>query len=331
MIPLLLHTPGEPAGIGPELLVKLAQQASPACRVAVCDKSVLLETAHELGLPLKLRPLDAAKRSATAAGELYLQDVPLAQKVRPGQPSSKNAAGLLQGLKEAADLAQQAHAAMVTGPLNKAVINQAGFQFSGHTEFIAEHCRSGTPIMMLASGTLRVALATTHLPLRAVPDAISIDSLQHCLRVLDHDLCHKFGINNPRIQICGLNPHAGEGGHLGQEEIDIIEPAIRSMQQSSIDAQFIGPVPADSAFTQQALAQCDAVLAMYHDQGLPTLKHAGFGTAVNVTLGLPIIRTSVDHGTAFDIAGRGQADIGSLQSAENLALELSHQRRLQHG
>ncbi|MGJ8670736.1 MAG: 4-hydroxythreonine-4-phosphate dehydrogenase PdxA [Oceanococcus sp.] len=331
MIPLILHTPGEPAGIGPELIVKLAQTASAACRVAVGDIDVLQAAAKQLQLPLQLTPWRPHQRKPSPAGELQILSVPLAQTVQAGQPSPTNAASLLQGLRVAAEYARQDTAAMVTGPLNKAVINQAGIAFTGHTEFIAEYCRSGIPVMMLVSGDLRVALATTHLPLRQVAEALSFDSLLHCMRIMQHDLCKHFGINRPRIQVCGLNPHAGENGHLGLEEIEFIEPAIEAMNQSQSVAHFIGPVPADTAFTQQHLRTCDAVLAMYHDQGLPTLKHAGFGQAVNVTLGLPIVRTSVDHGTAFDIAGLGLADIGSLQSAEALAIELAIQRGAEHG
>ncbi len=331
MIPLLLHTPGEPAGIGPELIVKLAQQASPACRVVIGDRAVLEEAAQQLRLPLHLSSWSPAQRACSNAGQLYLLEQTLSCPVKPGKPASANAASLLQGLRLAADLARQDQAAMVTSPLNKAVINQAGIDFSGHTEFIAEHCGSGTPIMLLVAGSLRVALATTHLPLRQVPDAINADMLYHCIQVLSDALRRDFGLSQPRIQVCGLNPHAGENGHLGHEEQHTIEPALAEMRgRLGEQACLIGPVPADTAFTPARLADCDAVLAMYHDQGLPTLKHAGFGDAVNVTLGLPIVRTSVDHGTALDIAGRGIAEVGSLQAAEALALHLIEQRA-RHG
>lgn len=332
MIPLIAHTPGEPAGIGPELIVKLAQQHSPACRVVVGDRQLLHSTAQQLALPLKLQAWDQGQRQPTPAGQLYWQEQTLACPVQPGQPDSRNAASLLQGLRCAADMAHQPVAAMVTSPLNKAVINQAGTPFSGHTEFIADYCGSATPVMLLVAGDLRVALATTHLPLRAVPDAITAAVLDHAMTVLAQELTQRFGIRQPRIQVCGLNPHAGEDGHLGHEDNQIIAPAMAAINQRMAGvAEFVGPVPADTAFTPQKLAHCDAVLAMYHDQGLPTLKHAGFGNAVNVTLGLPIIRTSVDHGTALDIAGQGIADIGSLQAAEQLAIDLTQQQQTPHG
>lgn len=331
MNPLILHTPGEPAGIGPELLIKLAAQPSVACRVAVADGALLERTAKHLGLSLTLRRFDGVAQ-ATPANTLWHLPQTMPQPVTFGLPSPDNAAYLLACLRCAADQARVSQAAMVTGPLNKAVINQAGIAFTGHTEFIAAHCGGMTPVMMLTAGTLRVALATTHMPLRAVADAITPESLAHVMQVLEHELRERFGIHKPRIQVCGLNPHAGEGGHLGDEEQRVIEPALTQQRARSGEAaQWLGPVPADTAFTRERLAQCDAVLAMYHDQGLPTLKHAGFGQAVNVTLGLPIIRTSVDHGTALDIAGQGTADVGSLRAAENMAITLATQGKLTHG
>ncbi len=317
---LLLHTPGEPAGIGPELILRLAQQPISACRVVIADGQLLRATARHLGLSIELRPFEG-DRQATPAGVLWHLPQDLPTQVAFGQPSPDNAVYLLGCLREAVALASQAHSAVITGPLHKASINAAGIAFSGHTEFLAQCCGGGVPIMLLVAGNLRVALATTHLPLRQVPDAITPSSLRHCLRVLTAELRQRFRITSPRIQVCGLNPHAGESGHLGEEEAAIIEPVIREFRAAGY--QLIGPVPADTAFTRERLAHCDAVLAMYHDQGLPTLKHAGFGTAVNVTLGLPIIRTSVDHGTAFDIAGQGIAELGSLQAAEQLAMELA--------
>jgi len=329
--PLILHTPGEPAGIGPELLIKLAAQPSAACRVAVADAGLLERTAAHLSLPLTLQTFDG-QRGATPANTLWLIPQDMAHEVDFGQPSSGNAKYLLDCLTTAVEHARGAHAALVTGPLNKAVINQAGTAFTGHTEFIAELCGGLTPVMMLTSGDLRVALATTHLALRDVPQAITPARLDHIMAVLEHDLRERFGIAKPRIQVCGLNPHAGEGGHLGDEELRVIEPALtRRRQNPDSCAQWLGPVPSDTAFTRERLAQCDAVLAMYHDQGLPTLKHAGFGNAVNVTLGLPVIRTSVDHGTALDIAGQGRADIGSLRCAEDMAITLATQGAMTHG
>ncbi len=317
---LLLHTPGEPAGIGPELLLRLAQQATPACRVAIADAALLQDTASDLGLPIELRAFQG-DRPATPAGVLWHEQLTLPQAVAYGQPETANAPYLLDCLRQAVELAREPHAAMITGPLNKAIINAAGIAFSGHTEFIAQHCGGGLPVMMLVAGDLRVALATTHLPLRAVPDAITEAGLRHCLEVLERELHSRFGIPSPRIQVCGLNPHAGEDGHLGSEENTLIAPLIRALDRGR--GRITGPVPADTAFTPERLARCDAVLSMYHDQGLPVLKHVGFGHAVNVTLGLPIIRTSVDHGTAFDIAGQGRAHLGSLQAAEQLALGLA--------
>lgn len=331
MNPLILHTPGEPAGIGPELLIKLAAQPTAACRVAVADAALLEHTAAHLGLALKLRNFDGTVQ-ATPADTLWHIPHTMAQQVSFGQPSPDNAKYLLACLKTAVDQARRENAAMVTGPLNKAVINQAGIAFTGHTEFIAEHCGGMTPVMMLTAGDLRVALATTHLPLRAVPDAITAERLDHVMNVLERELRQRFGITTPRIQVCGLNPHAGEGGHLGHEDMDVIAPAVlRQRARCGASAQWQGPVPADTAFTRERLAQCDAVLAMYHDQGLPTLKHAGFGMAVNVTLGLPMIRTSVDHGTALDIAGQGIADVGSLRAAEDMAITLATQGVMRHG
>ena len=320
MSQLLLHTPGEPAGIGPELLLRLAQQPSPHCRVAIADGRLLQATARHFQLPLELRPRPH-QPEATPAGVLWHEPVERYQAVPFGQPSPDNAEYLLNTLRRACQLARAPGTAVVTGPLHKASIAHSGVPFTGHTEFLAEQCGGAMPVMMLVSGSLRVALATTHLPLRAVPDALNRQQLGRCLQILSQDLRQRFGIDRPRIQVCGLNPHAGESGALGSEEQSIIIPALRD--QAGCGAELLGPVPADTAFTPARLANCDAVLSMYHDQGLPVLKHAGFGQAVNVTLGLPIIRTSVDHGTAFDIAGTGEADLGSLLAAEQLAADLS--------
>jgi 4-hydroxythreonine-4-phosphate dehydrogenase len=322
-LPRLLLTPGEPAGIGPDLAVMLAQQPLAASLTAVCDPDLLQARAARLGLPLRLRQLTAGSPPPHQPGELWILPVRLAAPVVAGQLDPRNAPYVLETLRLAAGrvLASEADA-LVTAPVHKGVINDAGIAFSGHTEFLAQLCGAPTPVMMLAAGALRVALATTHLPLRAVPDAISREGLEAVLRVLHHDLRARFGLPRPRILVCGLNPHAGEGGHLGREEIEVIAPVLEHLRGDGM--QLDGPLPADTLFTPRQLAQADAVLAMYHDQGLPVLKHAGFGEAVNVTLGLPIIRTSVDHGTALELAGTGRAESGSLLAALQMALTLIH-------
>jgi 4-hydroxythreonine-4-phosphate dehydrogenase len=323
-------TAGEPAGIGPELLVRLAQRACDAQLVAIADPGILMQAADALALPLSLTPLDpACSVSAHRAGHLFVQPVQLARPVRFGQLDIANAPAVLAMLAIAAEGAEcGAFDAIVTAPVQKSILNDAGIAFSGHTEFFAD--RVGCEVvMMLAAGDLRVALATTHLPLRAVPDAIRAERLTRTIRILHADLRDKFAIADPRILVLGLNPHAGEGGHLGREEIEVIEPVLQRLCGEGMRLR--GPLPADTAFLPRELAGGDAVLAMYHDQGLPVLKHAGFGHAVNITLGLPYIRTSVDHGTALDLAGRGQADPGSLHAAVDLALDLVARRRASMG
>ena len=326
-MPRLLLTPGEPAGIGPDLTVSLAQQPLDAALAAVGDPDLLLARARQLGLPLRIRILDpGAAPQPHQAGELQVLRVPLDDAVTPGRLDPRNAAYVLETLRLAAtQVLAGAADALVTAPVQKSVINDAGIPFTGHTEFLAALCHAPTPVMMLVAGQLRVALATTHLPLREVPAAISRDGLEAVLRVLHRDLRRCFGIAAPRILVCGLNPHAGEGGHLGREEIEVIGPVLDALRAEGM--RLIGPLPADTLFTPRQLAEGDAVLAMYHDQGLPVLKHAGFGEAVNVTLGLPIIRTSVDHGTALDLAGSGRAEAGSLEAAVRLALELARKAR----
>ncbi len=315
---LIFHTPGEPAGIGPELLVALSRRPCSGSRVAVASAQLLKAYADRLGLSLALVPFQEGQ--TLAAGQLGVVDVPLTIPGVPGQPDPANAAYVLTCLREAVRLARKHRGAIVTGPIHKATINDAGIAFSGHTEFLAAQTGCDLPVMMLVADSLRVALVTTHLPLRDVAAAISSARVRACLQILHQDLRAKFGIANPRIQVCGLNPHAGESGHLGHEDGQLIAPVIAQAQQQGWLVR--GPIPADTAFTPHALSRCDAVLCMYHDQGLPVLKHVGFGRAVNVTLGLPLIRTSVDHGTAFDLAGRGLADPGSLIAAEALALDL---------
>ena len=323
----LLLTPGEPAGIGPELAVRLAQSPPPdASLIAVADAGLLQRTAAHLSLPLQLhewRPGSAAE--PLPPGQLWLWPQPLSATETPGQLSVANAGYVLQTLRVAADACLAGRAeALVTGPVHKGIINDAGVAFSGHTEFLAERCGAPLPVMLLAAGSLRVALATTHLPLSSVAAAITRERLEQTLRALHAGLRQPFGIAEPRILVCGLNPHAGEGGHLGREEIEVIEPVLRALRAEGLSLE--GPLPADTLFTPPVLARGDAVLAMYHDQGLPVLKHAGFGTAVNVTLGLPIVRTSVDHGVALDLAGRGVAEVGSLQAAVAMAVELARSR-----
>lgn len=330
---LFVVTPGEPAGIGPDLVITAAQRPDLAATMVVAaDPDALRERAELLGLPLRLQPCDPDQRpKAAAEGTLRIWPVPLSQPVRAGVTDVGNAGHVLAALDLAVAACQAGRAdAMVTGPIQKSVINEAGHAFSGHTEYLAEATGAPLPVMMLVApdaqpAPLRVALATTHLPLRAVADAINIEMLRLTLRILDAGLRRDFGIAAPCIRVCGLNPHAGEGGHLGHEDADVIEPAIAQVRAEGIDAS--GPFPADTLFTPRHLEGCDAVLAMFHDQGLPVLKHAGFGRAVNVTLGLPIVRVSVDHGTALDLAGTGRADAGSFGAALRVAAEIGSARQ----
>ncbi|MEZ5529289.1 MAG: 4-hydroxythreonine-4-phosphate dehydrogenase PdxA [Porticoccaceae bacterium] len=318
----LAITPGEPAGIGPDLIVQLAQLPQPCELVAYADPELLLDRATRLGLPLKLRAVDDLALGPLKPGELGIHPIPLRAPSEPGILNPANAAYVLDTLTAAAtDCQQNRCRGMVTGPVHKGVINEGGVPFSGHTEFLAE--LTGTPrvVMMLATEGLRVALATTHLPLSQVPTAITPSLLNEILNILHRDLQNKFGIPHPRILVCGLNPHAGEGGHLGREEIEVISPTLEKLRSLGMNLE--GPLPADTLFTPRHLADADAVLAMYHDQGLPVLKYKGFGAAVNITLGLPIIRTSVDHGTALDLAGTGRAEIGSLKTAIEYACTMA--------
>jgi 4-hydroxythreonine-4-phosphate dehydrogenase len=316
-------TAGEPAGIGPDLLIALAQQPHQAQLIAIADADLLAQRAAQLGLPLRLSPWQPGQTTAARAGELFIAPVPLIAPVTAGTLNPANARYVLATLERAIDGCQSGEFdAMVTAPVHKGVINDAGIAFSGHTEFLAERTLTEKVVMMLATDTLRVALATTHLALADVPRHITADNLLTVLRILHRDLRDKFGIAEPRILVLGLNPHAGESGHLGREEIDVIEPCLNKLRAEGL--QLTGPLPADTAFTAKYLDNADAVLAMYHDQGLPVLKYQGFGRAINITLGLPIIRTSVDHGTALDLAGTGRADAGSLHAALALALQLAH-------
>lgn len=322
MTPRLVLTTGEPAGIGPDLCLQIASQSIPCNLLIAGDPDLLSRRADELGLDIELVTWDPSSARALphSPGRLDVWPVAAAADLNPGQLSSANADYVLKTLRAATDacLAGQFDA-MVTGPINKASINEAGIPFSGHTEYIAG-LTGGEPVMLLTAPGLRVALATTHLPLTQVSQNITSERLKKTLRILHHDLVKRFGIPHPRILVAGLNPHAGESGYLGREEIEVIAPTLDALRQEGLN--LVGPLPADTLFLPPMLAEADAVLAMYHDQGLPVLKHLGFGRAVNITLGLPIIRTSVDHGTALELAGTGKADPGSLMAAIDAAIDL---------
>ena len=350
-------TPGEPAGIGPDILVQLAQQEQQAELVAIADPNLLIDRAKRLNLPLSIKPFNAnAAAQASAAGEITVEAISLKYIPEPGSFSDIQAGTqadanqyqsgqyVLQTLDRAIEqCSSKTLDALVTGPINKHLVNQyllslnnkQSFFFSGHTEYLAEQTNTARVVMMLASAktpslnkALRVALATTHLPLRDVADAIQAGMLEEILQILNHDLQHHFGISQPRILVCGLNPHAGEQGDLGKEELDVINPCLDKLRKQGINLS--DALPADTLFTAKYLDQADAVLAMYHDQGLPVLKSHSFGQAVNITLGLPFIRTSVDHGTAFDLAGTGKASDSSLRAAIDMAIELSQSAKSQH-
>ncbi len=329
-VPRIAITAGEPAGIGPDIVAMVAQDDWAAELLVIADPDLLRNRARQLGLPLQLRVIDpTASPQPLPAGTIGIlpddgaSSAPrLAAQAEPGVLNTANAPYVIETLQRAVDGCLRGQfQAVVTAPVQKSVINDAGIPFSGHTEFLAE--KTGTPrvVMLLAAGELRVALATTHLPLAQVPAAITAESLTATLRILHTDLVDKFGIPKPCIAVLGLNPHAGEGGHLGREEIDVISPALERLRAGGMN--LLGPLPADTAFSPKLLAQADAYLAMFHDQGLPVLKYAGFGNAVNITLGLPIVRTSVDHGTALELAGTGAASDGSLRAALELAIELA--------
>ncbi len=314
-------TPGEPAGIGPDLLITLVQGGCAHELVAYTDPDVLLARATQLGMALHLRS-PAPEPRALAPGELAIEPLPAPATVTPGTPRRETAAWVLSTIARATrDCSAGTCSALVTGPVHKGIINEAGIAFTGHTEFLADLTASSQVVMVLAAAELRVALATTHLPLAEVPSAITRSSLQRLITTLDAGLRERFGLARPRILVCGLNPHAGEGGHLGREEIEVIIPVLAALRAQGMD--LIGPLPADTLFTPRNLATADAVLAMYHDQGLPVLKHIGFGRAANITLGLPIVRTSVDHGTALELAGSGAADTSSLATAIDHAAQMA--------
>jgi 4-hydroxythreonine-4-phosphate dehydrogenase len=326
MLPRLALVPGEPAGIGPELCVMLAQHAQPAHLMVYADPATLMRAAHALGLPLRLRDSDAGfEQGRSAPGELALIEIPQPVPSVFGIPEPQNAASVVEALHRAGQACLDGICdGLVTGPVHKGIINQASIHYMGTTELLAEQAACNV-VMMLANPGLRVALATTHLPLRAVPDAITFAGLTCTLRILQRALCENFGIASPCIAVLGLNPHAGEHGYLGREEIDIIIPALNALRAEGMDLR--GPLPADTAFLPAMLEECDAVLAMYHDQGLPVLKHVGFADAVNITLGLPYPRVAVDHGTALDLAGSGRADPSSLRHAVAMAARMAQTAR----
>lgn len=315
----LAVTAGEPAGIGPDLAIMLSQSDFDHELVVIADPTLLKERAALLGINVELHQVDFNQPPIPSqSGKLSYMSVKLASQTTPGQLDPANANYVLQSLAIAADGCMQGQfAAVITAPVHKGVINDAGIAFSGHTEFFAERAAVAKVVMMLATSQLKVALATTHLPLNAVSAAINQPELLKVIEIIQQSMQQQFGIKQPKIAVCGLNPHAGEGGHLGREEIDVIAPVIETAAKQGISVS--GPWPADTIFVKSRLAEYDVVLAMYHDQGLPVLKHSGFGEAVNITLGLPFIRTSVDHGTALDLAATGKAQVGSLLAAVNMA------------
>lgn len=323
-IPKIVVTAGEPAGIGLDLCVALAHTSLSAQITVVTNSHTLLERAALLKQTLNIQT-GFAQSAHRGDGNLAVIDIACPTSVVAGQLNPKNSTHVLQMLDFAIDSCLSGKVdAMVTAPVHKEVINEAGIAFSGHTEYLAEKTNTAQVVMMLVGGGMRVALATTHLPLSKVSEAITQASLTQTIRILHADLISKFGISSPRIYVAGLNPHAGEGGYLGDEEIDTINPVLETLRKEGMD--LVGAMPADTMFSQKNLHLADAFLAMYHDQGLPVLKHASFGQGVNITLGLPIIRTSVDHGTALDLAGTGKADIGSLLAAIELAIDLADQK-----
>lgn len=317
---------GEPAGIGPDQTLRAACQSWDTQLIALADRSLLEARARLLGLAVRfVADSDLADDTPLPAGTLAVRHVPLRDDCTPGRLNVRNADYVLEALDAAVHGCMAGeYAGLMTAPIHKGIINEAGHPFTGHTERIAE-LAGGYPVMLLVAGELRVALATTHLPLSAVSQAITPSLLAVIIRHLYEGLRDRFGIPDPRILVCGLNPHAGEGGHLGREEIEIISPVLEELRACGL--QLIGPLPADTAFTPANLAHGDAVLSMFHDQGLPVLKYAGFGRAVNVTLGVPIVRTSVDHGTALDMAGTLRPDMGSFEEALKLAIRMAAQAR----
>lgn len=320
----IVITAGEPAGIGPDLVLALSQKNWPHQLIVCADKNMLMQRAEQLNIDVVLLDYQAQQEAMPSqAGQLYVEHIDVASPVVAGQLNEANSHYVLETLKRACEgCMSKEFDALVTGPVHKGVINRAGVAFSGHTEFFAEQSNTPLVVMMLATEGLRVALVTTHIPLAYVSQAVTAERLESIIRILHTDLVNKFGIENPSIYVCGLNPHAGEDGCLGREEIETITPTLERLRQKD-GMNLVGPLPADTIFNAKYLEQADTVLAMYHDQGLPVLKYKGFGNSVNITLGLPFIRTSVDHGTALDLAGTGKADIGSFLTAITHALELA--------
>ena len=325
----LVITPGEPAGIGPDLIIQRVQTAQVHELICIADSSMLQQRAKKLGLPLTINAYDANKQQSNVAGSLTVLEEPLNNPSVCGIADKTNAQSQLNALQRAVEGCMSGEfSALITGPMHKGIINEAGIPFTGHTEYLAELSKTNKVVMMLAAPEskhqLRVALATTHLPLSQVSQAITQQSLNEVITILNSEMKKYFSSKEPRILVCGLNPHAGEDGHLGMEEIETITPVINELKNKGFNLK--GPIPADTVFTQPYLEDADVVLAMYHDQGLSVLKHVGFGAAVNITLGLPFIRTSVDHGTAFDLAGTGKANSGSLNAALKMAIQMAEQR-----
>jgi 4-hydroxythreonine-4-phosphate dehydrogenase len=322
-IPRIVVTSGEPAGIGPDACVALAQAAWDADIVIAADAGLLAATAGALGTALKIERYDPSRPpGAHRAGVATVMHIPTARAVIAGRPDAGNAAYVIGMLDRACDGCMNGEfAAMVTAPVQKSTLMDAGYAFTGHTEYLAARTRAALPVMLLQSDRLRVALVTTHLALADVPRAVTRERLRATLRIVNMDMERHFSLGKARIAVLGLNPHAGEAGHLGREEIEVIEPVIRELRAEGLTLE--GPVPADTAFTPRFLETADVIVAMYHDQGLPVIKHVGFGNAVNMTLGLPILRTSVDHGTALSLARTGKADAGSLRAALALAIDLA--------
>ena len=324
--PKLALTAGEPAGIGPDLCVQIAQETLPCQLVVIADRDLLRQRAALLQLPLKIIENASVHFSEHQSGSLQVVHIPADVPVSPGKLDSANARYVLRTLQYAVEgCRKEVFDAMVTAPVHKGIIIEAGIPFTGHTEYLAEMTRSEV-VMMLVGGNMRVSLATTHLPLKAVAAAITTEKLEQKLRIIHHDLVTRFLIEHPCIAVAGLNPHAGESGHLGREEIDIIIPVLDKLRAEGMN--LVGPLPADTLFNPVRQKDYDCILAMYHDQGLPVLKYASFGTGVNVTLGLPVIRTSVDHGTAFDLVGTGRADPGSLRAAIEMAITLAQKKQI---